>query len=73
MIYINYLATDLKSSVKLFADDTSLFSKVSYPLEAANILNKNVDEIRGLAKQWKMTYNPDPIKQTQEVIFSKSP
>ena len=40
LIYINDLATDLKSNVKLFADDTSLFSIVSDPLETANILNK---------------------------------
>ena len=46
LIYINDLATDLKSNVKLFADDTSLFSTVSDPLETANILNKDLDKIR---------------------------
>ena len=44
-IYINDLTTALKSNVKLFADDTSLFSKVSDPLETANILNKDTDKI----------------------------
>ena len=71
LIYINYLATDLNSNVKLFADDTSLFSMVSVPLEAANILNKDLDKIRGWAEQWKMAFNPDPTKQAQEVIFQK--
>ena len=47
LIYINDLATDLKSNVKLFADDTSLFSIVSDPLETANILNEDLDKIRG--------------------------
>ena len=73
LIYINDLATDLKSNVKLFADDTSLFSIVSDPLETANILNKDLDKIRGWAEQWKMAFNPDPTKQAQEVVFSKKP
>ena len=34
-------------------------------------MNKDLDKIRGWAEQWKMTFNPDPTKQTQEVIFSK--
>ena len=45
LFFINDLATDLKSNVKLFADDTSLFSIVSDPLETANILNKDLDKI----------------------------
>ena len=73
LIYINDLATDLKSNVKLFADDTSLFSIVSDPLETANILNEDLDKIRGWAEQWKMAFNPDPTKQAQEVVFSKKP
>ena len=73
LIYINDLATDLKSNVKLFADDTSLFSIVSDPLETANILNEDLDKIRGWAEQWKMAFNPDPTKQAQEVAFSKKP
>ena len=36
LIYVNDLATDLKSNVKLFADDTSLFSIISDPLQTAS-------------------------------------
>ena len=71
LIYINDLATDLKSNVKLFADDTSLFSIVSDPLETANILNEDLDIIQSWAEQWKMAFNPDPTKQAQEVVFFK--
>ena len=42
LIYINDLATDLKSNVKLFANDTSFFSVVSDLLETANILNEDL-------------------------------
>ena len=58
-------------NVKLFADNTSLFSIVSDPPETANILNKDLDKIRGWTEQWKRDFNPDPTKQTQEVTFSK--
>ena len=44
LTYINDLATNLKSNVKLLVDDTSLFSIVSNPLETANILNKDLDK-----------------------------
>ena len=71
LICTNDLATDLKSNVKLFADDTSLFSVVSDPLETANTMNEDLDKIRRWAEQWKTAFNPDPTKQAQDVVFSK--
>ena len=41
LIYINYLPNELKSSVKLFADDTSLFTIVKDENESANALNND--------------------------------
>ena len=63
---------NLNSNVKLFADNTSLFSKIcdQSSLETANILNNDLRKICEWAKQWKMVFNPDPTKQAQEVIFS---
>ena len=43
---------------KLFGDDTSLFSVVR-------------DKANNWAYQWKMSFNPDPSKRAQEVIFSR--
>ena len=65
LILINDLAAGLKSNVKLFADDTSLSSIVFDPLETAKILNNDLDKNRDWAKQRKMTFNPDPTKQSQ--------
>ena len=56
LIYINDLASHLKSNVKLFANDTSLFSIISDLFETANILNKDLDKIRDWAEQWKMVF-----------------
>ena len=45
LIYINDLTDNLNSTVKLFADDTSLFSEICDPLETANVLNNDFRKI----------------------------
>ena len=71
LIYINGLSVDITSTVKLFADDTSLFSIVHDPNTSENELNKDLKEISEWAYQWKMLFNPDQHKQAQEVIYSR--
>ena len=71
LIYINDLPNELKSNVKLFADDTSLFTIVKDINESASILNNDLLLISKWAFNWKMLFNPDPTKLAQEVIFSK--
>ena len=71
LIYINDLSDNLASNPKLFADDTSLFSVVKN-VNASNIdLNNDLKKIGEWAFQWKMSFNPDPTKQAQELIFSR--
>ena len=71
LIYINDLPENLKSSAKLFADDTSLFSTLYNSAESANLLNDALKKISEWAFKWKMLFNPDITKQAQEVIFSR--
>ena len=59
------------SNVKLFADDTSLFSVVHDVNASARELNDDLKKINKWAFQWKMSFNPGPSKQAQEVIFSR--
>ena len=74
LIYINDLVGNLTSEVKLFADDTSLFSVVYDESVTAEKLNKDLETISKWAHQWKMQFNPDKNKQAVQVIFShKSP
>ena len=58
-------------NVKLFADDTSLFSVVHNITDSVNVLNNDLFKINEWALQWKMRFDPDPIKQAQEIIFSR--
>ena len=71
MIYINDLAEDLRSSLKPFPDDNSIFSIVNYPTKSSNELNSDFKRINNLAFHWKMSFNLDPLKQATEVHFSK--
>ena len=69
-IYINDLTEGLTTNVKLFADDTSLFSFVHDTQTSANNLNKDFKIINNWVFHWKINFNPDPTKQTHEVISS---
>ena len=70
LIYINDLSNGVSSSYKLFVDDTSLFSVVNDIQSSAATLHIDLTVISDWAFQWKIIFNPDMIKEEQEVIFS---
>ena len=57
-------------NAKLFANDTSLFSVVYNVNTSTDEINNGLVTINKWAYQWKIGFNPDPIKQAQEVIFT---
>ena len=65
-----HLSDVLLTNAKLFAEDTSLFSVVRNNTPATHF-NNDLRKISNWAFQWKMSFNPDPNKQAQEVIFSR--
>ena len=69
LIYINDLTEGLTTNVKLFADDTSVFSIVHDIQTSANDLNKDLKIINDWAFQRKVNFSPDPTKQAHEVIL----
>ena len=60
VIYNNDLSDDLTKNVKLFADDTSLYSIVHNMNTSTTNLNKDLNKIKSWAIPWKMNFNPDP-------------
>ena len=56
---------------KIFADDTSLFSKVVDINKSVTKLNTDLEKISQWVYQWKMQFNPDPNKQANEIILSR--
>ena len=56
--------------MRLFADDSSLFSCVKGVDLTHEKLFKDLETISLWGYQWKMIFNPDLTKQVTEVIFS---
>ena len=71
LIYINELLENLVSNLKLFADNTSLFSVIRNKQLSVQNLNEDLIKINHWTFQWKMSFNLDPSKQAQEVIFTR--
>ena len=70
-MYINDLTANLKCNVKLFADDTSLFTVIRKANEAAQHMNHDLQLVSQWAHDWRMSFNPDPQKQAVELLFSR--
>ena len=61
----------MKCNVKLFADDTSLFTIVQDSTTAANDMSHDLELIKQWANDWRMSFNHDPQKQAVELIFAR--
>ena len=68
LIYINDIVEDIHSSIRLFADDTSLYIIVDNPLVAANTLNADLTKLHTWASKWLVTFNPS---KSESIIFSR--
>ena len=68
LVYINDLPDGINSLCQIFADDTSLFSKVYYIHKSGSKLNDDLEKISYWSYQWKMQFSSDPNKQANEVI-----
>ena len=70
LVYINNLTANIMCDIKLFVDDTSLFRTANDPNQAAADMNHDLNIIKNWAHQWRMLFNPDPMKQAVEIAFS---
>ena len=70
LVYINDLTENIKSQMRLFADDSSIFTPVKNVIDTHEQLVKDLETVSTWGHQWKMVFNPDITKQAVEVIFS---
>ena len=68
LIYINDNVRNTNSSIRLFADETSLYIIVENPIQAATILNSDLSQIYTWASNWLVTFNPS---KTESLLFSR--
>ena len=69
LIYMNDLSDGLTTNARLFADNVSVVSVVDNINLSATNFNNDLSKINAWVNQWKMTFNPDPNKEAQEVIL----
>ena len=69
LIYINDIVEVVDSEIRIFADDTFIFTVVNE--HCTETLNKDLESINKWAWQWKMVFNPDITKQAVEIQFSR--
>ena len=70
LLYINDITADIKSNVRIFGDDVSLFHIVEDTLTCFDELQHDLNKIYVWANQWRLRFNPDITKQAVEVTFS---
>ena len=68
LVYINDIVQEINSTIRLFADDTSLYIIVESPEEAANTLNQDLNRISAWAEKWLVSFNP---QKTDSMILSR--
>ena len=71
LVYINDLSEGLTTSAKLLQVISHFFSVVHDSAASAAFLDDDLLKISRWAYQWKMIFNPDAPKQTQEIVISR--
>ena len=68
LIYVNDIVVDIKSVMKLFADDTSMYLSLNNDDIRAEILGSDLEKVSTWATRWKVTFNQ---AKTELLNFSK--
>jgi hypothetical protein len=62
-IFINDIVIDIQSTIKLFADDTSLYLIIDNPKTTTDILNRDLDKIHTWSTNWLVSLILTPIQK----------
>ena len=68
LLYINNIVENINCSIRLFADDTSLYIIVDDPLDTAQLLNSDISKVHTCATIWFVTFNPGKF---ESLLFSR--
>ena len=77
LIYINDIVNNIRSYIRLFADDTTIYIIIDNPQTAAFTLNTDLETINGWSHDWLVDFNPTKtstllISRRQHPVFHPS-
>ena len=58
IVFLNDIVIEIQSTIKLFADDTSLYLIIDNPQTTADILNRDLYKIHTWSTNWLDSFNP---------------
>ena len=58
LVYINDITTVVNSPIRLFADDTTLYTIVDNPIATAEVLNRDLTSMEQWANKWLLKFSP---------------
>jgi hypothetical protein len=61
VIYINDLPLSVKSTIKLFADDTKLYRRIN-SIEDCQILQRDIEALESWSHKWLLKFHPNKCK-----------
>ena len=68
LLYINDIVHEIRSNIRLFADDTTIYIIVDFLDSAAQILNIDFERIAHWAAKWLVGFN---AKKTEALLISR--
>ena len=68
LIFINDIVLEIGCSIKLFADDTTIYVIIEDKYEGANTLNLNLNKVHQWSEKWLVTFNP---QKTECLLISR--
>ena len=68
LIFINDIVAEVGCSIKLFADDTSIYVIIENAQTDANNLNENLTKIQDWSNKWLVRFNP---QKTETLLISR--
>ena len=69
LLYINDIIIDIKSDIRIFAAEVSLFHIVEDTCASFDDLQHDLNKVSVWANQWRLRFNPLITKQAVAVIF----
>ena len=62
LIYVNDIATNIKASISLFADDTTLFYSDKCPVHLHSVLTQDLCTLHHWSVLWNVAFNPQKLR-----------